>query len=113
VESDSFEFVLRQQRQFKNRYGKSIREDILNLALKSNGRNEHSFKSLGPRVARDALYDSAKIVEKKNQSLLFQALEKAQYIEGTPVFDGSAYEEYQTRDAVIAVKEQGCTTTNE
>ncbi|MYC96958.1 MAG: methyltransferase [Caldilineaceae bacterium SB0661_bin_32] len=113
VESGSFEFVLRQERQFKNRYGKSIREDILNLALKNTGRNEESFKSLGPRVARDALNDSAKVVERKNQSLLIQALDKAQNIEGTPVFDGSTYEEYQTRDAVIAVREQGCTTTYE
>jgi len=112
-ESGSFDFVLRQHRQFSNRFGKSIREDILNLSLKNTSVKVESFKLLGRSVASSALHDSLSIVDTKKKTLLHQALAKAQSIEGTPIFDGNTFEEYHTRDDVIIVREQDCLTAND
>ena len=113
TESGMFESVLRQQREFKNRFGQLIREDILSLSLQNYSGESESSSALGHRVACDALKGGEIVVPPKNVSLLCDALANAQKIEGTPLFDNSSYDKYQTRDTVMVVEEKGRATTYE
>ena len=113
TESGMFEPVLRQRRAFKNRFGQTIREDILNLSRLSDSIEEEPLKALGHRVASDALRARETTELDKNRALLNNALSNAQGIEGTPLFDSSSYADYQTRDAVMMVAEEGNAATNE
>ena len=113
TESGIFESVLRQKRVFKNRFGQLIREDILSFSRLPDGREEEPFKSLCHRVAYDALRASATIVPDKNRTLLNDALANAQVIDGTALFDSRSYTDYQTRDTVMMVQEDGRATTYE
>ena len=113
TESGMFESVLRQQREFKNRFGLLIREDILSFSLKQYSSESESSIALGQRVAYAALEACASVVPKKNVSLLNNALANTRKVEGTPLFIGGSFDKYQTRDSVMVVKEKGSTTTDE
>ena len=90
---------------FLNRFGQDIREDILNLAKVCYTSDETMPCAVGRAVARDALNAAVSTLPRENHALLAEALERANEIEGTPVFDSSGYSYYQTRDRVMMVKE--------
>ncbi len=104
--SGFFEIVLRQQRVFVNRFGKAIREEILNLSKVRHLCDETIASTLGRSVARDALNTAVSLVPKENSTFLAEALERINEIKGTPLFDSSSYRYYQTRDCVMMVKEE-------
>lgn len=105
--SGFFEVVLRQQRVFVNRFGKAIREEILNLAkVRSHLYDEAIASTLGRSVAHDALNNAVSQVPKENSAFLAEALERINEVQGTPLFDSSSYRYYQTRDCVMMVKEE-------
>lgn len=105
-DSGWFEVVLRQQRVFVNRFGKAIREEILNLAKVRHLYDETIASTLGKSVARDALNAAVSLVPKENNTLLAEALERINEIKGTPLFNSSSYRYYQTRDSVMMIKEE-------
>ena len=118
TESGIFKPVLRQKRVFKNRFGQPIREDILNFSRQFDtwqidNREEKLCESLGQRIACDALRAGTRIVPEKNRALLYDALAKAQEIDGTVLFNGNSYTDYHTRDTVMMVEEDGNPTTYE
>lgn len=104
-ESGLFDVVLRQKRVFLNRFGRSIREDILSL-VKRRSRSDHSLPDrTGRRVAMDALNHAFAEVPDKNRGQLEAAVRNAHKIDGTPFFNSACYEAYQTRDHVMMVSE--------
>ncbi len=103
-ESGMFGLALRQQRVFKNRYGEPIREDVLSLRKEGHG-NAVMLTALGRSVARDFLHSALQCVPKKNRTLLVDAIDRIDRIDGTPIFDSSCYTQYQTRSGVAMVKE--------
>jgi DNA modification methylase len=106
-ESGLFDVVLRQKRVFLNRFGRSIREDILSL-VKRRSRSDHSLPDrTGRRVALDALNRASAEVPDKNRIHLEAAIRNAPKISGTPIFNSGCYETYQTRDHVMMVRESG------
>lgn len=100
-----FDLVLRQQRVFKNRFGQAIREDILTFTKQSYCHGHELTRSVGRRVASEALQSGINNVLPKNRSLLDDALSRANDIDGTPIFDSTSYTKYQTRNGVMMVNE--------
>ena len=106
TELQMFEVVLRQKRIFKNRFGNAIREDILNFVKTAwNGDGTLPY-DVGRRVAQKTLVAVTSSVPEKNQHLLSEAIRRVNEINGTPIFNGFSYREYQTRDCVMMVKER-------
>ena len=108
-----FDIPLRQQRVFTNRFGEAIREDILNLCKKSYSSDENIATSVGRAAAQDALKKASQVVPKKNCEDLLAAMAQINSINGTPIFNGTRYADYQTRDSVMMVKEENVTQMNE
>lgn len=105
-ELNMFSTVLRQQRVFTNRFGQAIREDILNLKREAYSNGNHLAITVGRRVAGEALRRTLDQTPGKNRASLIDAVSSVPDIEGTPVFNSVSYEEYQTRECVMMVKER-------
>ncbi len=104
-ESKMFRLILRQQRIFKNRYGETIREDILNLERERYRDDSNLPAILGRNAARCLLNAAVGTVPDENKTLLLDAISRIDQIVGTPIFNSSCYPQYQTRDGVMMVKE--------
>ncbi|MBI3940217.1 MAG: Bpu10I family restriction endonuclease [Acidobacteria bacterium] len=104
--SEMFDIVLQQQRVFTNRFGESIREDILNLRREAYRNGDQLAKVLGRSVAVEALNSALATVPTSNHPLLIDAISRINEITGTPVFNSLSYAHYQTREKVMMVKEK-------
>lgn len=102
-----FELVIRQKRVFQNRFGQDIREDVLNLERVSYSNSPALPDSVGRDVALSALQEGRPSVAAKNRRLLDEAIAAVGRTKGTPIFNSGAYGNYQTRDYVMMVKEEG------
>ena len=105
-DSGLFEMVQRQKRVFTNRFGKSIREDILSMRRLSYSNGQNLAERVGRAVAREALQMGDGVVDAKNKSLLRDAISRASRTDGTDIFDGKTYSNYHTRENVMMVKEE-------
>lgn len=105
-ETGFFELVLRQQRVFVNRFGNSITEDVLNLTRVCKPLDDGVADGVARAVARAAIEAGSSAVAAANGELLFEAVERTDTIEGTPLFASSSYSYYQTREGVMMVKEE-------
>lgn len=85
-----FDLNLRQKRIFKNRFGKEIREDILNISRKAYRNDGDISKKIGQKIGLAALESAITQVSDKNRGLLEQAIVRHQRISGTPVFDSDS-----------------------
>jgi len=103
---EMFDLVLRQERVFQNRFGRDIREDILNLTRRSYRNGCDLAKTVGRGVASAVLESALPAVSKKNRNLLEQALSRVSSTQGTPVLNSVSYANYQTRECVMMVKEE-------
>lgn len=107
LQCGSFSVSLRQKREFTNRFGDVIREDILNLRRDDYSANSEVPFIVGRAVAKEALEAGLPDVSEGNRSLLVDAVEQIDRITGTPVFNSVSYSDYQTRECVMMVKEEG------
>lgn len=105
-ELDMFTTVLRQQRVFTNRFGQAIREDVLNLSRTTYTNGNGIAEVVGRSVASNALQRALAATSDRNKDLLGNALSTIPTIQGTRIFNSFSYEEYQTRDHVMMVKER-------
>ncbi len=101
-----FDVVLRQHRVFTNRFGQSIREDILNLSREAYSNGHNLATIVGHDIAKDTLNSAVTKVSPKNRPLLLDALSHVERIDGTPIFNSTSYADYQTRELVMMVKEE-------
>jgi len=106
VGSGLFSVVLRQKRAFTNRFGESIREDVLNLTREASVLDESLPCRIGRSVARTCLDDALSRVPESNRGLLTDAIDRSTSISGTPTFGSNNYASYHTRDFVMMVKEK-------
>jgi len=106
LQSGMFDLSLRQQRVFTNRFGEAIREDLLNLRRKPDILDEKLANDVGRAVALEALTSSLQNIADKNRELLKEAVSRIETLNGTPVFNSFRYNDYQTRDSVMMVKEE-------
>ncbi len=113
VHSGAFELALRQKRLFTNRFGETIREDILNLRRNVYMSDSEMPILVGRSIARKALSAATGSVSDKNGELLTAAFDQVDQIQGTPIFNSVSYNDYHTRESVMMVKEEGPTTMSD
>jgi len=105
VESGLFELALCQKRVFTNRFGKAIRENVLNLRRSPAPIDPATPSNVARSVALRALEAGLQVVPSKNAGFLSGALARIDQIHGTPVFNSHSYRDYQTRELVMMVRE--------
>ncbi|MEA5523010.1 class I SAM-dependent methyltransferase [Limnoraphis robusta] len=87
VKTGLFRTVLRQNREFKNKFGKMIREDILNFCKLNYKDNEETIEKIAREVAFDVLTSRLLNVSSKNLANLEDAIDKVQEIDRTLILD--------------------------
>lgn len=106
LRSGSFDVALCQKRIFTNRFGKAIREDILNLHREYTPCDPARAIRDGRSVARDALLAAMNSAPERSTPFLQEALTRIEEINGTPIFNSVNYTDYQTREHVMMVNEE-------
>ncbi|MBV6627902.1 MAG: methyltransferase [Rivularia sp. (in: Bacteria)] len=91
VKSGMYAKALRQKRKFKNKFGKMIGEDLINLYnLKTECTKEY-IDDIAREVADNALKAGINLVNQKNLELLDNAIKKIAVINNTPKLDRIEY----------------------
>ncbi|MEH2290218.1 DNA methyltransferase [Nostoc sp.] len=87
LRANLFHRVLRQKREFKNKFGKIIREDIINFINLNNEFYKETIEQIAREVALDVLKSGLSLVSSKNIEFLEDAIDKVQDIERTRTLD--------------------------
>ncbi|HEY9803622.1 MAG TPA: DNA methyltransferase [Leptolyngbyaceae cyanobacterium] len=87
LRANIFHKALRQKRQFKNKFGKVIREDLINFINLKNAYNKEISEQVAREVAFDVLKSGLSLVPSKNIDCLENAIAKVRDIPGTPILD--------------------------
>ena len=89
VKANLFHKVLRQKREFRNKFGKTIREDLINFFNLNNEcyKERKAVEQVAREVAFDVLKSSLSSVSSENLESLKDAIEKVQDIGRTPILD--------------------------
>jgi hypothetical protein len=87
IKSEIFHKVLRQKREFKNKFGKIIREDIINFCHTQNQCDQETIEEIAREVAFDVLTRNLSLISCKKISYLEDVIAKVQYISRTPILD--------------------------
>ncbi len=97
VKANIFHRVLRQKREFKNKFGKTIREDLINFLNLNNECPKDTVEQIAREVAFDALKSSLALGFSRNIESLEDAISKVYSIGRTPTLDKrhSIYQHYQ------------------
>ncbi|WP_292732404.1 DNA methyltransferase [Nostoc sp. JL31] len=98
VKSGLFQKVLRQNRKFKNKFGKIIREEIINFRNLKYKCHREITEQIAREIAFEVLNNGLTLVSSKNIKYLEDAIEKAQDIGKTITLDKKyhIYQPYQS-----------------
>ena len=91
VRANLFYKNLRQKREFKNKFGKVIREDLINFSNLNNKTCKETVEQIARDVAFDVLRSGMSSVPSKNLASLEDAIDKVQDIGRTPTLDQRLY----------------------
>lgn len=105
--SSVFELVLTQKRNFKNKFGKVIREDLLHLFNKKSFVSVEQWDEIARNIAYGVLKEGLKFVTNKNESALVDAIEKVPNLENSPLYN-CQYERHY-RQPVISLRNRDVT----
>jgi SAM-dependent methyltransferase len=94
LRANIFQKALRQKRKFKNKFGKIIREDIINFLNLNNKCTKERIEQIAREVAFDVLTNGLSLVSSKNLEYLEDAIDKVKDIGTTPILD-KRYHIYQ------------------
>ena len=87
VRANLFHKFLRQKREFKNKFGKIIREDLINFFNLKNKCHKETAEQIAREVVFDVLKSGLSLVSSKNLEYLKDAIDKVQDIGRTPILD--------------------------
>ncbi len=87
IKSGMYAKVLRQKREFKNRFGKIIREDLINFCNLKIECTEEIIDDIAREIALEVLKAGINSVPQKNLKCLENAIEKVAIIKSTPKLD--------------------------
>ncbi|MEB3214812.1 MAG: DNA methyltransferase [Nostocales cyanobacterium 94392] len=99
IKSGMYAKVLRQKRKFKNKFGKIIREDLINFTNLKVECTKESIDDIAREVAHNVLKAGINLVCQKNLECLENAIEKVMIIKSTPKLDLTE-DVYQLQKAV-------------
>lgn len=103
VRSGLFDLVLRQDRKFKNKFGKMIREDLLHLQKRSRSKLKKDDADIARAVALDVLEQGLKVVQPKNREFVIKAIESMPDVHGTPLYHSDGVKHYNNQHQRVAV----------
>ncbi|HAN74121.1 MAG TPA: methyltransferase [Planktothrix sp. UBA8407] len=83
-QSGVFEQVLTQKRQFKNKFGLIIQEDLLHFINKKVCLSVQNWNTIARQVAEKALNKGLEVVSEKNEFFLNEAISKIPYMNSSP-----------------------------
>lgn len=86
TKTNLFELVISQKRIFKNKFGKFIREDLLNFSRNSSSLSVKEIDEIARKVAYQVLSQGLTFVSDKNKSSLIEAIEKIPYLGKSPLY---------------------------
>jgi len=95
IKSGCFNIKNTQQRHFKNKFGKKIREDLLKLENLDSPLPKADWIEIGKKLARKTLSESLCFVPEKNITYLHSAIEKAYDIKPSPIFETKKLDKYK------------------
>lgn len=87
LKANLFQENLRQKREFKNKFGQLIREDIIGFYNLDNKISQEALEKIAREVAFDILKSSLSLCDRQNIGLLEEAIDKVEYINSTPILD--------------------------
>lgn len=85
-ETNLFHLIQRQKREFRNKFGAVIREDLLHLQPNKLVVNNDALLMSVRNIAFEALVSGVSVVADKNAPLLQEALERIENVTGIPLF---------------------------
>jgi 16S rRNA G966 N2-methylase RsmD len=91
VRANLFYKALRQKREFTNKFGKVIREDLINFLNLNHESCQEVVDKIAREVAFDVLTSGLPLVSSKNLKSLKNAIDKVQDIGRTPTLDKRFY----------------------
>lgn len=91
IRANLFQKILRQKREFKNKFGKVLREDIINFINLKNNLSDKTIEKIARQVAFNVLESSFFLVSSKNIIYLKTAIDRVQSLEKTPILDKKYY----------------------
>lgn len=91
LRANLFNKTLRQKREFKNKFGKIIREDLINFSNLNNKNCKDIVEQVAREVAFDVLKSGLPLVSSKNLKSLEDAINKVEDIGRTPTLDKKFY----------------------
>jgi tRNA G10 N-methylase Trm11 len=91
LRANLFNKTLRQKREFKNKFGKIIREDLINFSNLNNKNCKDTVEQVAREVAFDVLKSGLPLVSSKNLKSLEDAINKVEDISRTPTLDKKFY----------------------
>ncbi|MGB3656120.1 MAG: DNA methyltransferase [Rivularia sp. (in: cyanobacteria)] len=100
IKSGMYAKVLRQERKFKNKFGKIIREDLINFCNLKIECTEEIIDDIARKIALEVLKAGINLVPQKNLECLENAIEKVLLIKSTPKLDRKQYI-YQLQQAIL------------
>ncbi len=100
IKTGMYAKVLRQKRQFKNKFGKVIREDLINFCNLKVECTEEIIDNIAREIANNVLKAGINLVPQKNLESLENAIEKVMLIKSTPKLDRRQYL-YQLQQAIL------------
>lgn len=86
TKTNLFQIVLRQTRNFTNKFGQDIREDLLHLIPTSSSQQLYCTEKIANEVATEALSQALKSAPEKNKDLLMAAISTVEKTQGIPVY---------------------------
>lgn len=103
--SGLFDLALRQNRRFKNKFGKIIREDLLHLEKKYSSKSKEVGADVAKIVASEVLNQGLGSVPSKNRDLLVKAINSVQEAHGIPFYHSDGVRHYNNQHERIAAGE--------
>ncbi|AHJ26448.1 DNA methyltransferase [Nodularia spumigena] len=95
TQSNLFELNLTQKRIFKNKFGKVVREDLLNLSNKNSSLSVEDTEEIARNIARKVMNDGLAIVSEQNKPALMEAIEKIPNLSKSPLYNRQTKNYYQ------------------
>jgi len=93
--SGVFELVLTQKRNFRNKFGRVIREDLLHLVNKDCILSVSEWDEIARNIAYEVLNAGLKVVLDKNKSALVEAIEKIPKLGKSPLYSSQNVSSYR------------------
>lgn len=87
IKSDLFDLSLSQKRIFKNKFGKIIGENLLNLSIREDCLSTDDLDEIARKIAYHVLSSGLEIVTEKNKPALIEAIEKIPDTRKSPLYN--------------------------